>query len=194
MRFQISLISTVVGLGIIALAQDIDSNDVPRECRSVCDPVTRLTRTCDRQNDDDDSGYINCVCSADNAQTAIPLCEACVAVYDTNDGHDNDVNDLVRSCSFTTTSWNSAAASTATNSAMSGPSTTSASTTQSAQTTVVTQTSGSTTTVFTSTVSQTAATAATAPTTSASTAAGSQTGAQGVGGFLAVVLGFLQLL
>jgi hypothetical protein len=76
---------------IFVTAQDIDNNDVPSECRSVCASVVSLTTTCDAQNDDDDSGYINCVCSGPNATTEIPACEACVANYDTNDGHDNGI-------------------------------------------------------------------------------------------------------
>ncbi|ORY16162.1 hypothetical protein BCR34DRAFT_597955 [Clohesyomyces aquaticus] len=94
------------GLG---LAQDIDDDGVPSQCRSVCSSVVSLTETCDRQNGDDDRGFINCVCSANNANVQIPFCEACVAQFDPNDGHDNDMNDLARSCSFSTTSYNPSA-------------------------------------------------------------------------------------
>ncbi len=53
--------------------------------------VITLTQTCDRQNDDNDNGYINCVCSSTNAASEIPACEACVANFDRNDGHDNGI-------------------------------------------------------------------------------------------------------
>ncbi|EHK98486.1 hypothetical protein M7I_5690 [Glarea lozoyensis 74030] len=100
---QLIKISLLALLSGYAAAQDIDDNDVPTECRAVCQVVTQLTQQCDTQNNDIDSGYINCVCSYNNAASLIPACEACIANYDTNDGHDNDVNDLIRSCSFTTT-------------------------------------------------------------------------------------------
>lgn len=37
-------------LAALALGQDVDDNDVPSQCRSVCASVTSLTNTCDRQN------------------------------------------------------------------------------------------------------------------------------------------------
>ncbi|KAF2107496.1 hypothetical protein BDV96DRAFT_506104 [Lophiotrema nucula] len=106
-----------LGLFSLGLAQDIDDNDVPQQCRAVCASIVTLTQNCDDQN----NNFINCVCSTSGADTQLPLCEACVAQFD-NDGHDNvspfkntnsytDVNDLVRSCSFSTTTYNPSAAS-----------------------------------------------------------------------------------
>lgn len=41
--------------------------------------VAALTQTCDYQNDDDDFGSINCVCSFINTTTLIPAYEACIS-------------------------------------------------------------------------------------------------------------------
>ncbi|OJD34356.1 gpi anchored protein [Diplodia corticola] len=113
---QFKVLALLSALAAIGSAQDIDNNDVPNTCRSVCQSTIDLTTQCDRQTDDDDEGYINCVCSTTNASSFIPECEACVAA---NDEADNDVRDIVRSCSFTQVStWNSGTATgTATSSA-----------------------------------------------------------------------------
>jgi hypothetical protein len=81
-----------------------------------------------RNSDDDNNDrlYLNCVCNATGVSTQLPLCEACVATYD-DDGRDTgtfylpfkvsnpshianlqclDVNDLLTSCSFSTTTYN----------------------------------------------------------------------------------------
>jgi hypothetical protein len=82
---------------------------------------------------DNDGEELNCICSATGVSTQLPLCEACVAQFDNNDdNNDNgmnqnwfihlflkttwtdpitDINELLRSCSFTTTSYNPSAAS-----------------------------------------------------------------------------------
>ncbi|CZT46111.1 uncharacterized protein RSE6_06497 [Rhynchosporium secalis] len=104
---QLVKVSILALLSGYVAAQDIDDNDVPQQCRSVCASVVTLTETCDRQNNDNDSGFINCVCTGTNAASIIPACEACVANFDRNDGADNDVNDFVRSCSFARTAYTS---------------------------------------------------------------------------------------
>ena len=87
--------------------QDIDNNDIPSQCSSVCSGLVQLTQTCDNsisklffsefndvdganRNPDDDNNdrlYLNCVCNATGVSTQLPLCEACVATYD-DDGRD----------------------------------------------------------------------------------------------------------
>ncbi|KAL1624709.1 hypothetical protein SLS56_007685 [Neofusicoccum ribis] len=115
---QFKALALLSALAVIGSAQDIDNNDVPTVCRSLCQSTIDLTTQCDRQNDDDDSGYINCVCSASNASSFVPACEACVAANDEADNEADkravDVRDIVRSCSFSSTTWNSASTGTAT--------------------------------------------------------------------------------
>jgi hypothetical protein len=45
MHFQ--KLALVFALSAIGLAQDVDQDDVPMQCRDVCSSVTRLTRDCD---------------------------------------------------------------------------------------------------------------------------------------------------
>ncbi|KAK3065340.1 hypothetical protein LTS18_014184 [Coniosporium uncinatum] len=101
---QLKALLVLLVVCVAVTAQDIDDNDVPNQCRSVCQPVTLLTQQCDAQNDDDSNGYINCVCNFPDASNLVPICEACVASLE---DHDNDVNDIVRSCSFSTGSYTS---------------------------------------------------------------------------------------
>merc|ERR1712193_7422 len=67
---QLIQVSLLALLSSYVAAQDIDNNDVPTQCRSVCANIVTLTQNFDR-----------------------------------NDGADNDVNDLVRSCSFSRTTY-----------------------------------------------------------------------------------------
>ena len=62
--------------------QEIEDQDVPQSCRAVCLSSLINSRRC--ENDDDDV-ELNCTCSAANAETDIPNCEACVAEYDEAD-------------------------------------------------------------------------------------------------------------
>lgn len=82
---QFKALALFSALAAVGLAQDIDNNDVPNACRSVCQSTVDLTTQCDRQTDDDDQSYLNCVCSTTNASSFIPECEACVAANDEAD-------------------------------------------------------------------------------------------------------------
>lgn len=161
---QYKALALLAALVAVGSTQDIDNNDVPNVCRSVCQTTVDLTTQCDRQNDDDDSGFISCVCSTSNANSFIPECEACVAA---NDEADNDVRDLVRSCSFTQVStWNSASTGTATSG------TSSASITLASSATAVTTGSSATgSSTGTGSTSQTSGTTATSTASTGSTAA-----------------------
>lgn len=81
-------LATLTVFAASTTAQDVDYNDLPTQCQSACAPVVTLTQQCDQQHHDDDNGQLQCVCSTNNANTTIPLCEACYAMYDP-DGHDN---------------------------------------------------------------------------------------------------------
>jgi hypothetical protein len=117
MHFQ--KLAIVFALSAISLAQDVDNDDVPMQCRDVCASVVTLTRDCDNSTNDDVAER-QCICNAQNANTAIPLCAACITQ---NGGElDNDVSDIVRECSFSTTSYNPSAASTAPPASASGTS------------------------------------------------------------------------
>ncbi|EON66533.1 hypothetical protein W97_05778 [Coniosporium apollinis CBS 100218] len=81
-------ILVLTALTVRIAAQDVDYNDLPSQCQSVCAPVVELTQRCDQQHSSDDAGQLNCVCAANNATAVIPVCEACYAMFDP-DGHDN---------------------------------------------------------------------------------------------------------
>ncbi|EKG13947.1 hypothetical protein MPH_08946 [Macrophomina phaseolina MS6] len=165
---QYKAFAVFAALAAIGATQDIDNNDVPSVCRSVCQSTVDLTTQCDRQNDDNDTGFINCVCSSSNASSFIPECEACVAA---NDEADNDVRDIVRSCSFTQVStWNSAATGTATSGSASLTSAT-----------AVTTGSGSVSGSTTGSTTGSSATGQTTGTTATSTGSTGATAAQSTG-------------
>ncbi|CEN60679.1 hypothetical protein ASPCAL03114 [Aspergillus calidoustus] len=127
MRFrQFLALSSLMLAGNLALAAELDRDDVPDMCRTVCEPVVSAAARCDRDNDNDTS-EMNCICNSDQADTRVPQCEACIAQYrsdhprdddydgsdeedgdeddDDADPHDNDAYDILTSCDFTTTTY-----------------------------------------------------------------------------------------
>ncbi|KAF4212456.1 hypothetical protein CNMCM6805_001084 [Aspergillus fumigatiaffinis] len=129
----------------IALAAELDRDDVPNRCWDVCSPVVGIAQQCDNMHRDDDRAEMNCICDWNQAPTLVPLCEACISQFrndtrngtrndngrdndrdddrdndrdddhhDDHDGrrgiHDNDAYDILTSCSFSTTTYNAAAA------------------------------------------------------------------------------------
>ncbi|KAJ5146551.1 uncharacterized protein N7515_001115 [Penicillium bovifimosum] len=122
-----------------AIASKLDHDDVPNSCWAACSSVVRVANSCDDRHERD-SSEIQCICDWDEAKTQIPLCSACITQHqadrrngthrdqdpdhdhdhdhdddddDTDDDDDdNEALDLVRSCRFTTTTYNSAAATT----------------------------------------------------------------------------------
>ncbi|KAF1968889.1 hypothetical protein BU23DRAFT_558114 [Bimuria novae-zelandiae CBS 107.79] len=117
MHFQ--KLALVFALSAIGLAQDVDQDDVPQQCQSVCSSIVSLTRNCDNSTNDD-AAETQCICNGNNASSLVPLCAAYIAQ---NGGdRESDVYDIVRSCSFSSTSYDSSAAATALSSAVSGAS------------------------------------------------------------------------
>ncbi|KAJ6113011.1 hypothetical protein N7512_008335 [Penicillium capsulatum] len=133
MRPSVLLVSTL-SLASSIVAQDIDANDLPTQCKDVCAPVVSLTASCDKKTSDDDTAERNCVCKDSRAAKSIPVCAACLTTY----SKDGDANDLVRSCSLTTTSFGSV-----TSTSMSGSSTTGATDAMTSGATTASTTSGS---------------------------------------------------
>ncbi|KXT01893.1 hypothetical protein AC578_2170 [Pseudocercospora eumusae] len=100
----------------VVRSEDLEPNDVPPECRSICQPAIDLENSCDRQFDDDDNDnnnsdqqYRDCVCKAQNANQALSACQNCVVQYpnyfidaDDNDTDDNDIEEWLRDCGFST--------------------------------------------------------------------------------------------
>ncbi|KAH6622230.1 hypothetical protein C7974DRAFT_377825 [Boeremia exigua] len=101
MLFQKLAIATA--LTALVAAQEIDQDDIPQQCTQVCAEVVTIARDCDRQSND--NAEIQCICRANNANTLLPACDACVQQYDRdldddNDRNDNDVREILRSCNF----------------------------------------------------------------------------------------------
>ncbi|KAL4787054.1 hypothetical protein BJX76DRAFT_354664 [Aspergillus varians] len=124
MRIQklLAAMSSLILVGNLALTADIDQEDVPNPCLPACQPVVSIARQCDMDNHDD-VAEMDCICNSDQANTRVPLCEACIAQYrsdhpgDSNYGdnntssngpinpHDNDAHDILSSCGFDTTTY-----------------------------------------------------------------------------------------
>ncbi|KAH3950714.1 hypothetical protein HBI25_215830 [Parastagonospora nodorum] len=97
MRFQtLTLVSTILAL---AAAQKVEQDDIPTQCTSVCADLVSTALRCDRDNNDNDAAELQCICTSQNANTLVPNCELCVR-SNRNNGNDNDVNDVLTSCSF----------------------------------------------------------------------------------------------
>ncbi|KAJ5673303.1 hypothetical protein N7507_002430 [Penicillium longicatenatum] len=112
--------------GPLAIAAKLEHDDVPNRCWAACGPVVGISESCDSQHDND-FAELQCICNWAPAKTQIPLCAACITQYgdgdndnyhdhdddhDDDDDDDNDALDIVYSCSFSTTTYNAAAATT----------------------------------------------------------------------------------
>merc|ERR1711939_395310 len=103
--------AAMLALGALgpALAQDIDRDDVPRQCESVCANIVLVSDECDRRFSRD-RDELACMCQADNAQEVVPLCAACIEFYnsddeDDRDDEDNDAGEIRRDCNFASTTY-----------------------------------------------------------------------------------------
>lgn len=82
----------LTSLASLALTQEFDNNDIPSQCRSVCQSMVDAARTCDR-NFDGDRQEVDCICNSENARTQLPACAACVRQFDTDNDDDDDDGD-----------------------------------------------------------------------------------------------------
>ncbi|KAJ5907255.1 uncharacterized protein N7473_004171 [Penicillium subrubescens] len=119
---QLLALAGLILAGNVAIAAKVEQDDVPNRCWDACGPVVGVSRRCDNQHDND-RAELQCICDWEAAKTQIPLCAACITQYGHHDNDrddddhdddddDNEALDLVRSCRFTTTSYNAAAATT----------------------------------------------------------------------------------
>ncbi|KAK1139452.1 hypothetical protein N8T08_000731 [Aspergillus melleus] len=141
---QLLALSGLMLASKVAVAAELDRDDVPNRCWDVCGPVVGTAHRCDGMHDRD-RAEMDCICDWNQAPSLVPLCEACIADYradrnntnrdrhydeehdlfdddddddddddrDDRDPHHNDAYDILRSCSFSTTSYNAAAATSA---------------------------------------------------------------------------------
>lgn len=75
-------------------AQEFDGNDVPSQCRSVCDSMVAAALDCDNRADGDRE-ELDCICAAPNASSQLPLCEACVRAAQNPEPDDDSDNGML---------------------------------------------------------------------------------------------------
>lgn len=96
MHYTKTLAFLALAAASLVRAQEFDGNDVPSQCRSVCESMIAAARNCDNTADGDRE-EVDCVCAAPNASTQLPLCEACVRAAqnpEPDDDSDNGMRDL----------------------------------------------------------------------------------------------------
>lgn len=89
MQYRNSLL--LLGLSAISavMAQEFDNNDVPGECRSVCQSMVDAARNCDNTVNGGDRQEVDCICNTNGASTQLPECAACIRQF-TNDDDDQN--------------------------------------------------------------------------------------------------------
>merc|ERR1712137_319037 len=101
-----SKLTIISALAAFAAAQDtdFDFDNIPAECTDVCAQVGSITNGCKNDSNDDSSAVLQCICTANNANSLIPQCEACVRQYNGNDNDDgSDQYRLLTDCAYSTT-------------------------------------------------------------------------------------------
>lgn len=87
-------LSSLALLGnVVGTLADVEADEVPKQCKQVCDSIVQRSEQCDKDTHDDHAEK-ECMCKLKNASTVVPQCEACVAKYhsevsDDSDPHDN---------------------------------------------------------------------------------------------------------
>lgn len=76
MNMQFITLAYFYLLTSITFAQEVDWQDIPGVCYSVCWEVASLSQGCAYTNG---NNYIDCVCNNDVAPRWIPNCQACIA-------------------------------------------------------------------------------------------------------------------
>ncbi|KAI4941179.1 hypothetical protein J4E91_010970 [Alternaria rosae] len=101
-----SKLAIISALAAFAAAQDtdFDFDNIPAECTDVCAQVGSITNGCKNDSNDDSSAVLQCICTANNANSLIPQCEACVRQYNGNDNDDgSDQYRLLTDCAYSST-------------------------------------------------------------------------------------------
>ncbi|KAL8391794.1 hypothetical protein RB595_002121 [Gaeumannomyces hyphopodioides] len=120
MHFHNAVLVVLAGMApLLARADDdleLDNDDIPQQCRGICNPVKRLTDICDvdddRINDDRVEELLNlqCVCtnrSFDVARFAA-LCQSCMTQNNPRDKDDlKDINKIMSKCGFAAQTYSS---------------------------------------------------------------------------------------
>lgn len=95
----------------------LDRDDVPRACDTICDPIVQLTQKCDSDRWGD-AQEIQCVCTNDsfNVERIAALCADCIhqnASRDDDDDETENIDDILFTCAFPSTTYVASAASAA---------------------------------------------------------------------------------
>jgi hypothetical protein len=86
-------LSSLVLLGnVVGSFADLEANEIPKQCKPICEPIVQRSDQCDRKTPSD-YAEMECICKLDNASKLIPLCEACVAKYHAIVSDDNNLHD-----------------------------------------------------------------------------------------------------
>ncbi|KAF9873862.1 hypothetical protein CkaCkLH20_08596 [Colletotrichum karsti] len=108
---------TLAAAAFVKADLQLDDDDIPTQCNAVCRPIYELGRACevddDQVRDDltEDRLEAQCVCtnSSINVSQYAALCASCMDqnVRDRDDL--DDINDILRTCGFASTSYASTA-------------------------------------------------------------------------------------
>lgn len=118
---------TAAGLALFNVARaddlDLDDDDIPSQCRSLCEPVKRLTDICEVDDDDrltdreEDLLQAQCFCTNSSFDVAGRTAQCAACMHENNrDRDDNeDIDDIMWTCGFASATYDSSAQTTAVN-------------------------------------------------------------------------------
>ncbi|KAM0285793.1 hypothetical protein ACHAQH_001255 [Verticillium albo-atrum] len=101
---------------------ELDRDDYPTQCQNVCDPIARLGQLCTFDDDDriddrtEDQLEAQCFCTNNsfNVAQVAAQCAACMQEANRDRDDNEDINDIMFTCGFASTSYDANAISTAT--------------------------------------------------------------------------------
>ncbi|KAE8383776.1 hypothetical protein BDV26DRAFT_1260 [Aspergillus bertholletiae] len=103
---QLLALSGLMLMSNVAIGAELEHEDVPDRCWRYCGQVVGIAHKCDHMYDND-AAEMRCICDWRQAPSLVPLCEACIAQYRSED---NKAHDILTSCSFSAIGYNPTAA------------------------------------------------------------------------------------
>ncbi|KAL0938540.1 CAP22 protein [Colletotrichum truncatum] len=104
---------SVAAAAFVKADLQLDAEDIPTQCNAVCRPISDLGRACEVNDDQirddltEDRLEAQCVCTNNsfNVSQYAALCASCMD-QNTRDRDDlDDINDILRTCGFASTSY-----------------------------------------------------------------------------------------
>lgn len=116
-KFAVTAASAALFAVVRADDLNLDNDDIPQQCRDVCAPVRTLADICEVDDDDrmtdreEDLLQAQCFClnSSFDVASRTSACAACMHENNRDRDDNDDIDEIMRTCGFSSTSYSAGA-------------------------------------------------------------------------------------